>query len=661
LRTKALSLWGKRSWSMVGSTIVWVGLLILLTALPFTWTQPVLAVRDVPPLDAPHAAGEILVKWHPRTLDITPAELERRQRLASSLHARRLGVLPSLGIERWRVPPESLEPALRRLTASPEVAWAEPNYLIYVPDASLSPVVPKQQLGGFLFPNDPYYASYSRHYLERLGVESAWGTTIGDARIIVAIIDTGVDCTHEDLVGHCWTNMDEVADNGVDDDGNGYVDDRTGWNFFEDAPANGDVHYHGTHVAGIVAASINNGKGIVGIAPGVTLMPLGVFSPQGVGTYYDLIRAIVYAADNGARIINMSLGATTYSRGEAEAVAYAEQHGVILVAAAGNRNSNRVFYPAAHPQVIAVAATDAEDRPAGFSNYGAYISVAAPGVSIISTIPGNGYGVLSGTSMATPHVSGLAALLLSLNPDLSPAQVRTLIQEHADDQVGPSTVDTPGWDPFYGAGRIHVGRTVTAVSPHPYTPSRPSGEAPSLPWTPTCTDIIVNGGFEAGSDGWTTSSAQIVDTPTYQGQHSLQMASDQAAHASQEIFIPADTLRATFFAAVRIETADGGEGNSPDFPFDDWLRIRLVPADGGREVLLLAAGNTSDSVRYGLAWDEVVAILPVAALPVRGGNVNLVLETGSDQDNLPTTFTVDNIRLCLVRSRLQQRLPYMPP
>lgn len=645
-----------------GTRLVWPTLLLILVLTVLARTgRTVSAARALPSLSAPHRPDEVLIKWQNVSAPVSPTRLDERRHLREALHARVLDTVPPLGIERWQIPYGSLGPALRLLASSPAVAWVEPNYLMFLPDTPPLRVSPLLEVQGFFFPNDPYYARYSQYYLKRLGVESAWNTTIGDRRIIVAIVDTGVDCEHEDLQGHCWTNDDEVAGNGVDDDGNGYVDDRTGWNFFLERPAQGDVHYHGTHVAGIVAASINNGKGIVGIAPGVTLMPLGVFSPEGVGTYYDLIRAIVYAVDNGARVINMSLGATTYSRGEAEAVAYAVRHGAVLVAAAGNRSSNRVFYPAAHPQVIAVAATDVSDYPAGFSNHGDYISVAAPGVSIISTIPGNGYGVLSGTSMATPHVSGLAALILSLNPELSPNQVRALIEEHADDRVGPPALDTPGRDPYYGAGRIHVGRAVAATTPAPYTPPPPSGEAPTLPWTPPCSDVVVNGGFEAGTAGWTVQSARVVSDPVYQGARSLRLDSDQAARASQVITIPENTLRATFFAALRIESADSGDGPSPDFPFDDWLRVRLVSEDGRGETLLLRAGNTSDSVRYGLEWDEVVAVLPAGALPVRGGNARLVFETGSDGDALTTTFTVDEVRLCLVQGRVQYRFAYMPP
>lgn len=617
--------------------------------------------RPLPDLDAPRVPGEVLVKFTGREtgygLQSSLARLER-ERLLVTLGAEAIDDVPTLGIERWRLPDDHLDRAVRVLLASPAVAWAEPNYTLSLTldTAQDSPLAVSPNLT----PNDPNYLSYTQYYLKRLGVEDAWDITVGSQKIVVAIIDTGIACDHEDLVGHCWRNEDEIANNGVDDDGNGYVDDVGGWNFYLDGPDTSDVHYHGTHVAGIVAATLNNGVGIVGIAPGVTLMPLGIFSPRGVGTYYDLIRAILYATDNGARVINMSLGATTYSRGEAEAVAYAARHGVTLVAAAGNQGSDRLFYPAAHPEVIGVSATDVNDNRASFSNHGDYVSVAAPGVSILSTIPGNGYGILSGTSMASPHVAGLAALLLSRNPSLTPSKVRFLIESYAEDRVGPSSIDTPGWDPYYGAGRIHVGRAVAAVTPGVPQPSRPTGEAPALIWPETCVDVLTNGGFEDGLSGW-TGDGDVVNAPTYEGARALRLPSERGARVAQSFLIPEDALQATFFAAVRIETADAGEGTSPVERFDDWLRVWLVAQDAPeRRVLLLYAGNTSDSVRYGLAWDEVLAVLPAGSLPVRGGEVFLVFETGSDQDGQKTTFTVDAVRLCLVRSRVRYILGYMP-
>ncbi len=625
-----------------------------------------------------YAVGEVLIRWRETTAiaDATRA----RAALMAAWEGRRVDSVPALGIERWRVRPGHVAEVVQALRARPDVAWAEPNYLIRLLDTTsrlslfLSEAFPfihvsprglagggkaraSNGLRGFLQPNDPYYRSYASRYLQRLGVETAWALEPGRPDVVVAVVDTGVDCAHEDLQGACWRNPGEIP-NGVDDDRNGYVDDLTGWNFYAENPDPSDAFYHGTHVAGIIAARVNNGIGVAGVAPGVRLMPLAIFSPRGVGTYYDLIRALLYAVDNGAQVINLSLGATSYSYGEALAIRYAVRHGVVVVAAAGNRASDRVFYPAAHPEVIAVSATDASDGVAVFSNHGAYIDVAAPGVAVISTLPNNRYGVLSGTSMAAPHVSALAALLRSRNGRLTPAQIRQLIVAHAEDQVGPAGLGPPGKGPYYVYGRIHIGRTVAAV-PAATSPSPPPAPGPQLPWTPPCQDVLTNGGFEAGLTGWQAARVLPVTSPVYEGARAVRLAADDAGHISQEVRLPAHALRATFFAAVRIETADSGEGPSPDMPFDDWMRITLAGA--GHTRLLALMGNTSDSVLYGLAWDELLALLPAADVrPWRGRTVRLTLEVGGDRDNLPTTFTVDALRLCVVQGPPRAFLPWLP-
>ena len=606
---------------------------------------------------------EILIHWKDDITRQGRVLAEERSTLLTSLNARPAGYVPQLHIERWRLPAGTRAEALRVLESSPAVGWAEPNYPLQIDPLEARPPlpVPIETRRASPFPDDPYYLSYASRYLARLGVEEAWSLTEGDPRVVVAVVDTGVDCSHPDLAGRCWVNEDEIPGNGVDDDHNGYVDDHAGWNFVVENGDTQDVHHHGTHVAGILAADINNGEGIAGIAGKTTIMPLVVFAPNGTGTYYDLIRAILYAVDNGARVINLSLGATTYSRGEALAVAYAHRKGAVLVAAAGNNGFDRVFYPAAHPQVIGVAATDSNDNIAWFSNHGSYVSVAAPGVSIISTIPGGRYGILCGTSMATPHVSGLAALILARNPTLSPDEVRAQIQSHADDEVGPPSVDTPGWDPYYGFGRIHVGKAVSATVPAPFPPEFPSGEAPALPWPATCQDVLHNGDFEAGLAPWEGEHISLVETPVYEGERAVRLSAQEGAWLTQRFTLPARALQMTFFMAVRVETQDGGIGPSPTFPFDDWLTVTLESVDGTHSVSLIRTGNTSDGVRNGLAWDEMLAILPASEwAPLRGQEVRLLLQTGDDGDSLATTFVVDAVRLCVVEARWQRRFNFMP-
>ena len=623
-----------------------------------------ISARSSPSEGRAYAVGEVLIRWRADT-GIFPQVAEAQMRLRTRWRGVRVDSAPQLDIERWRVPRGRVAEVVAALNRDPAVEWAEPNYFVRLamPDVRPRPLVwllaslrllPVQ---GRVVPNDPYYQNYAKRYLERLGVEQAWAMETGARDLVVAVIDTGIDCEHEDLTAACWRNPAEVV-NGVDDDGNGYVDDVNGWNFYAESPDVQDVFYHGTHVAGIIAARLNNHRGMVGIAPNVQVMPLAIFSPQGVGTYYDLIRALLYAADKGADVINMSLGATSYSFGEALAVEYAYRRGAVLVAAAGNRASDRWFYPAAHPQVIGVAATDVNDRVAGFSNRGTYVSVAAPGVSIISTIPDDRYGVLSGTSMAAPHVSGLAALVRSRNRRLSPAEVQRIIESSAEDQVGPVNQDVPGWDPFYGYGRIHVARALQMTPADPSPPSPPPPQGPQLPWSPPCRDVLVNGDFEQGLTGWSADQVMLTTLTVYSGTQAVQLEADLAGTLTQTIPFPERPVRATFFMAVRIETMDGGEGATPEFPFDDWLEVRLRTAES--TFVLARMGNTSDSVSYGLEWDEVLAILPGDVLrPFRGQAVQLNIHVGGDRDGLSTRFTVDATRLCVIMGQPQAFIPWV--
>jgi subtilisin family serine protease len=235
----------------------------------------------------------------------------------------------------------------------------------------------------------------------------------------------------------------------VDDDGNGYVDDWRGWNFVSSTNSPQDDHGHGTHVAGIAAAVGNNGLGIAGIAWGARLMALKILSSTGYGTESNVARAMVYAADHGARVINLSLGGSIPMTMMEDAVNYACAHGVTVVAATGN-TSGPVLYPAAYPNAIAVASVDASNVRSYFSNYGPEVDLAAPGSSIYSTRLGGSYTYLSGTSMSTPHVSGVVALLASLPQFDTTDKIRAALQNTALD------LGTAGWDQYYGYGLVQA-------------------------------------------------------------------------------------------------------------------------------------------------------------------------------------------------------------
>ncbi|WP_225913791.1 S8 family peptidase [Leptolyngbya ohadii] len=270
--------------------------------------------------------------------------------------------------------------------------------------------------------------------VDRVNAPEAWQRGYTGQNVVVAVVDTGVDYTHADLNDNIWRNTREVA-NGRDDDGNGYIDDLTGWNFVRNNNNPIDRDGHGTHVAGTIAAE-NNGFGTTGVAFNAKIMPVKVLNDSGVGTAASVAAGIRYAAMNGADVINLSLGGG-FSPAIDRAIQFATQRGAVVVMAAGNEGSSQPGFPAqaARRWGIAVGAIDSSSRLASFSNRAGSTPldyVVAPGVSVYSTLPGNQYGFLSGTSMAAPHVAGVAALMLGVNRSLTPGQVESILTATAN-------------------------------------------------------------------------------------------------------------------------------------------------------------------------------------------------------------------------------------
>lgn len=281
-------------------------------------------------------------------------------------------------------------------------------------------------------------------------VASLWKTTKGSPEVIVAVVDTGVDYNHEDLAGNIWINSAEISGNGVDDDNNGYIDDMRGWDFHNNDNDPMDDNGHGTSVAGVIAATGNNKRGVAGIAMNSKIMVLKCLGADRSGNANKAAEAIRYAADNGAKIINLSWTSQGESAKINGAVDYAIGKGLIVVVAAGNHNADvSGYFPANNSSVITVAAINDKNRRASFSNWGDEVDISAPGVGIQTTFPGNKYRKTNGTSVATGYVSGLAALLISQYPDLSAAEVKGIIFDSGDD------LGSPGRDGYFGAGRIN--------------------------------------------------------------------------------------------------------------------------------------------------------------------------------------------------------------
>lgn len=308
-------------------------------------------------------------------------------------------------------------------------------------------------------PNDPEFTN--QWALNIIRVVDSWNISQGDPSVVVAVIDSGYDISHPDLDrSTLWTNPIEAAGlTGIDDDQNGFIDDIHGWDWVENDDVTNDTFGHGTHVGGTIAATSNNQIGISGIARNVKILPLRILDGQGSGYIKDLVDALDYAKAKGVRIVNLSLVLPFDSPILNDAIATVSDD-MMIVAATGNVSAN-VYWPAAYPGTIAVAATDQQDTYATFSNNGPEVDLAAPGVDILSTGENNDYVDNTGTSMATPHVSALAALISSLRPDFSNNQILNTIQQSAIDiNIGTSR----GQDEFIGYGRIDVYQSLLNAS-----------------------------------------------------------------------------------------------------------------------------------------------------------------------------------------------------
>ncbi|MFB2934684.1 S8 family peptidase [Aerosakkonemataceae cyanobacterium BLCC-F154] len=275
--------------------------------------------------------------------------------------------------------------------------------------------------------------------LDAIKAPETWSKGYTGQGIVVAVVDSGVDYKHSDLDGNIWVNPREIAGNQKDDDGNGYIDDIRGWDFVTDDNDPMDLDGHGTHVAGTIAAE-KNGFGATGVAPNAKIMPIRVLDGSGNGSVMDVAAGIRYAADNGAKVINLSLGGPYGTAAEASAIKYAAEKGAVVVSAAGNERQLQPGYPARYASHfgIAVGAVNRNNQKASFSDLAGTLPldyVDAPGVSIYSTFLGNSYRNMSGTSMASPHIAGVAALVLSANPNLTPVQVENILTTTANSTV----------------------------------------------------------------------------------------------------------------------------------------------------------------------------------------------------------------------------------
>lgn len=398
------------------------------------------------PATSAYRAGEVLVKLHPGVslstearlvgVPLTPSgavsNLNTLLRMLGAYHAEVLDPESNT----YRVSLNGATDAARlaaQIGADPAVLFAEPNSIrtaMVTPD---DPAVPQQWALGNIQAFD------------------AWNITTG-GEMVIAVLDTGVASSHPDLEGKVLSGYNAITGDSSTEDNNG----------------------HGTAVSGLIAANTNNGNGIAGICWGCRILPVKVLSARGGGDDAGVARGVRWAVDNGARIINMSLGGSRESQTLREAVQYANSRGAVVVAASGNEHQegNPVSYPAAYPEVLAVGATGNSDTITGFSNTGDYVDLSAPGVGLWTTVLDGTYGPPNGTSFSSPYVAGVAGLIWSLRSDLSNYDVACILQASADDK------GTPGRDPEYGWGRLNAFRAVQMAQSYS---SCPLDQAPQAP------------------------------------------------------------------------------------------------------------------------------------------------------------------------------------
>ena len=428
-------------------------------------------------------------------------------------------------------------------------------------------------------PNDPSFGSLwglsnggvqGSSTLADINAAQAWdyGTS---SNVVTAVIDTGVDYRHQDLAANIWSNADEVAGNGIDDDRNGYVDDTRGWDFASNDNDPMDDNGHGTHVAGTIGAVGNNGLGVTGVAWSALIMPLKFLDKNGSGALSDAMEAINYARVNGAKVINASWGGGGFSSALQSAITQFKNSGGVFVAAAGNESSNNTTtpaYPANYAGVISVGASTRNDALASFSNYGTNVQIIAPGQSILSTLPGNAYGSLSGTSMATPHVAGAIALLWGQNPTRTAAQITDAIFANTDNVLR-------GSQSTYG--RLNLGKAAAALK---------QGAVPTNPTTNP-----------------PTQSQQTQFTYSLQGTFPIRDATTQATVHQVAINVPDNITISDLDVVLNIRHTYASD-----------LGIRLIAPDGTSRTLINRRGGSSDNIQLTLSDEASTGVASLSTL-----------------------------------------------
>jgi subtilisin family serine protease len=472
------------------------------------------ALPDTVQVSAEYATDRVIVKYKTDTMSTLSALPSVMSTANADVGASVVADYTGKGLPGMQVVQVSGVPVhdvVKEYTSNPNVLYAEPDYKIFLSPTEqpveVAAVGDDLEISATRTPNDPDFrllwglknsggAPFYGTSGSDIKAPEAWGVTTGSSGIVIALVDTGVEYTHPDLAANIWKNTGEIANNRIDDDKNGYIDDVNGWNFVSKNNNPMDDNGHGTHCAGTIAAVGNNNIGITGVCWNAKIMPLKFLSASGSGYVSDAISAILYANKMGAGVISNSWGGSQYSQALKDAI---DISSAVVVCASGNsgvNTDNNPQYPSAYTSsnIISVAATDSKDNLASFSNYGVYsVDVGAPGVRIRSTYKNGQYQYLSGTSMATPHVSGVAALLKVVNPGMSNIQIRNRILGSVDKVSSLSGKVSSG-------GRLNAAKAMGESSTTP-TP------------TPTTTPGVLKASFMASpTHGKTPLKVQFLDT-----------------------------------------------------------------------------------------------------------------------------------------------------
>ncbi len=527
-------------------------------------------------VNAPAVPGQFVIKFKPGTrAEQRAAEVQARGgRLISRIQALDSDLAEFSALV-GQANPRAAEALLNAFKNNPHIEYVEPNY-VYSADFT---------------PNDP---SLSQQWAWGvIQAFQAWDVTQGSSSVTIAVVDTGIQNTHADLDAKGGGGYDFVSNDSTPQDGNG----------------------HGTHVSGTSAAETNNSTGGAGTCPNCRLMGVRVLDNNGSGTLANVASGITYAADNGAKVVNLSLGGSGSTTLQ-NAVNYAWNAGVFLACAAGNSNTSSTTnaYPGAYTNCFAVASTTSSDARSSFSNYGTWVEVAAPGDGIYSTWNNGGYNTISGTSMASPHVAGLAGLLSSQG--LTNAQIRDRICSTSDPISGTGTLWT--------CGRINAYRAVTGGTTPTPTPS---------PTPPPGGGAIVNGGFESGTAPWVQSSTngyQLIDTTRpHSGAYSAYLGGYNSGTDTiyQTVTIPANgTLRYWWYMTT-------SESGSTAY---DYLRVRLYNTSGGLVATLRTFSNASGA---GVWRQDSLSLASYAGQTLR------IHFSATTDFSLPTSFFIDDVTL----------------